>query len=354
MVLVDKIYLINGKHRHNSVKRNYLSVKKITGNNQTFKILYCEICDKFICPLDIYEEKYKNRINNKLFINPSKDTLIEDTSFIATNLKNKCINKLECFNKEHIGHNLCEKNIIYDNQTVNTIYCLDCDSYGLNPKHYHNIKNNKKLDDEIIESELNLKPESNLTDSIEFLIKINSFRCDSKNHNIEEIKAIVRVYNKKHNQLEDIEINAFYCKNCKLYYIYDSQYKKLLSYGIPICPIHEEIKFFDKGIGFDRFKTESLLRQFGYNVGLTDNLSQKSRQKLLGLILKENLMSKTEILSHLNFLVNSRSGQSKMKNAITKWNEDINYVTTLHVNKKRTVRIRAFRKYITKKRGIYK
>ena len=57
-------------------------------------------------------------------------------------------------------------------------------------------------------------------------------------------------------------------------------------------------------------------------------------------------MSKHEILSHLNFLSNSRKKIKEMSLAIEKWNEDILFVSKLKINSPRQVKIGAFRKYI--------
>lgn len=346
MAVVEKIYLIENKHRHNGVKNEYLHVKNITGGSINFKVLYCDICKKYICSRIRYENEYKNKIDSKIFAIPNKDTFIKDTSIKIESLNNILLNDISSFKKEHAEHNICERSLKYKGENFELSYCKDCDSYGTETIYYHNIINNRKLDDDytILEGDYEeyLKHFDNV---IEFLIRINTFRCNVRKHNIEEIIAVVNVFNKKNNSMEEVEVNAFYCRNCNLYYIYENEYTLLLKKGIPICPIHEELKYFNKSNNFDSYNTESILRQFGYNVNAQENLSANERHKIIEIILNNGIMSKNEIISHLNFLTNSRKNQANMFNAISKWNDDIKFVHTIKTENRRVVKIGAIRKF---------
>lgn len=346
MALVDNVYLIEDKHTHSSVKKEYLHVKKITGKNLTFKVLFCDICKKYMCPVDIYNSKYKGLINDKLFIEPNENTFINDTSFIADSLEGKCLNDITSFCKEHLQHCICERIILYKGIKLNLAYCKDCDAYGIEKEYINNILVNKDLNESY--TKLNINPENNLSDSIEFLIKINSFRCNTRKHDIEDIIAIVNVFDKKNNEVKKIEVSAFYCRDCKLYFIFENEYNKILNNGIPICPIHEELKYFNKTNSFDSYNTESMLRQFGYNVSAQEDLSTSERHKIIEFILNNGFMTKNEILSHLTFLSNSRKNQPNMLVAVSKWNDDIAFVNTFKNANNRVIKVGAFRKYIRK------
>lgn len=346
MALVEKVYLINNKHRHNGVKNEYLHVKNITGGNISFKVLYCDICKKYICPIKKYENEYKGKIDNKIFVIPNDDTFVKDTSIKVESLNNILLNEISSFKKEHADHNTCERILTYKGENFELIFCKDCDSYGTKSNYYNNIINNRKLDYVYNSLESTFEEQSEHIDNvIEFLIRISSFRCNVRKHNIEEIVAVVNVFNKKTNNLEEVEVNAFYCRNCNLYYIYESEYTLLLKRGIPICPIHEELRYFNKSNDFDSYNTESILRQFGYNVNAQENLSLEERHKILEIILNNSIMSKNEIISHLNFLINSRKNQINMFNAISKWNDDIKFVHTFKIENRRVVKIGAIKKF---------
>ena len=96
MALVDKIYLVDEKHRHSSVKNEYLHVKIVTGNNMQFKVLYCDICKKYMFPRNKFEMDYKEKINDNMFVMADGKTFITDTSFKSEELGNIIINKF-CF-----------------------------------------------------------------------------------------------------------------------------------------------------------------------------------------------------------------------------------------------------------------
>ena len=46
MALVEKVYLINEKHKHNSVKSKYLSVKRVTCDKISVRVLDHNICER--------------------------------------------------------------------------------------------------------------------------------------------------------------------------------------------------------------------------------------------------------------------------------------------------------------------
>lgn len=338
MGYVERIYLIDKKHRHNSVKSDYLHVKRIEGKNYTFKVQYCDICKKYFCPISKYEKEYKGKIKDDIFL--YKKDYIEDTSFITKDLNNICLNIDEVFYIEHMNHNIVERTLAYKNENFKAPYCKDCDAYGTTLQFYNNIKNGRKLND----SYYTFEKTSNDNMNIEFLIRINTFRCNARNHNLEEVIAVVNVYDKKHDLIKAIEARGFYCTNCKLYYIYEEEYKKIIRYGIPICPIYEEKKYFSQLGDFGNYNTESLLRQFGYNVNAQENLSLLERQKIIQLVYENGFMTKSEIMSHLSFLINSRKYLSNMENAVSKWREDLAFTSRLKNTTCRKVTVTAFRK----------
>ena len=48
----------------------------------------------------------------------------------------------------------------------------------------------------------------------------------------------------------------------------------------------------------------------------------KSRQKILGIIIDNKILSKSEIISYLDFFINQRLSLDNMKDAVAKWKED--------------------------------
>lgn len=71
---------------------------------------------------------------------------------------------------------------------------------------------------------------------------------------------------------------------------------------------------------------ESILMQYGYNVSQTKGLSFVKRQKILAVIIDNKVLSKSEIISYLDFFIRQRSGMSNMELAISKWEADREFV----------------------------
>ena len=72
---------------------------------------------------------------------------------------------------------------------------------------------------------------------------------------------------------------------------------------------------------------ESILKQYGYNVSKTEDLSDTVRQKILAVLIDNHIVTKNDIISYLDFFVSQRRYQSKYEQAISKWEEDREFVT---------------------------
>lgn len=94
-----------------------------------------------------------------------------------------------------------------------------------------------------------------------------------------------------------------------------------------LCRITDE-KNYMKGAYVNGMKLaqESMLMQYGYNVSQTEDLSALRRQKILAVIIDNRIMSKSEIISYLDFFISQRSKRSNMEIAISKWEADREFV----------------------------
>lgn len=70
---------------------------------------------------------------------------------------------------------------------------------------------------------------------------------------------------------------------------------------------------------------ESVLMQFGYSVSQTEGLSETRRQKILSVLVDNNILSKSEIISYLDFFISQRQND-KYAIAVSKWTNDRNYI----------------------------
>lgn len=71
---------------------------------------------------------------------------------------------------------------------------------------------------------------------------------------------------------------------------------------------------------------ESRLHRYGYNVSSVKGLTSKQREVILSCIIDNKIMSKTEICSHLDYLIKRSSNVARLQEALTKWENDRRFV----------------------------
>ena len=281
---------IEGKTRlvSRSTKLNILPEKF---DNDRFEDLYLlfPVGKKFVQKKALYEiETSKNYINDDIF------------DFI----KNNCISCLIFENEERIypKRNITHTKINNMTQNVNRINNKD------------KIENNK----------------------VSFLVRSQLKTCVSKKHNLNSIIVEIQVIDKNGN-INNIEVNGFYCNDCKLYFILESEYERIRKKGTPLCQIFEEFKYFNNISNKFDLNYESILYSFGYNVNSQNNLSDKQRFKILTFIIDNGILSKAEVISYLTYFINMRIGRKEYQNAINKWKNDIkllNSYKSIKIDKK--------------------
>lgn len=175
-----------------------------------------------------------------------------------------------------------------------------------------------------------LKKENN---KISFLVRSQLKSCVSKNHSLDSIVVEIQVID-TNGTIKNVEVNGFYCNDCKLYYILESEYERIRRKGTPLCQIFEEIKYLNNISNKFDLNYESILYSFGYNVNAQNNLSDKQRFKILTFIIDNGILSKSEVISYLNYFINMRIGRKEYQNAISKWKTDINVL-----NKYKSIKI---------------
>lgn len=159
-----------------------------------------------------------------------------------------------------------------------------------------------------------------------FVIRCNVFHCTHESHKIKDIVALIDIIDdngKKHVE----KIPAGYCTECNLFFILESTFEYLKKKGMLLCRL-TDIKNFNKTshMNGEKLAHESLLMQYGYSVSQINNLSEERRKKILAVIIDDKILSKSEIISYLDFFINQRLSISNMETAITKWTEDRDFV----------------------------
>ena len=117
----------------------------------------------------------------------------------------------------------------------------------------------------------------------------------------------------------------------------DSFKKKMEKFEntIPVCRVSDEKNYLkSSSINGMRLANESILMQYGYNVGQGEALSQTVRHKILANLVDYHILSKSEIISYLDFFISQRQSQAKYYIAINKWEKDRDFIENYKIGKR--------------------
>ncbi len=160
----------------------------------------------------------------------------------------------------------------------------------------------------------------------DFVVRRAVFKCMHAKHEVIDLTAAVKIVNDD-GKGKLVKVAAGYCKKCKIYFIMESTYQKIRNMGIVVCRISDEKSYLKNPyINGMRLANESILMQFGYTVSQVEGLSSTKRQKILAVIIDNHILTKTEIISYLDFFINQRKYQSRFELAISKWEADREFV----------------------------
>ena len=109
-----------------------------------------------------------------------------------------------------------------------------------------------------------------------------------------------------------------------MYFILESTYQMLKNKGTPLCRVSDEKAYLMGSTFINGMKlaSESLLMQYGYNVSQQEGLTETRRHKILALLIDNKIMTKSEIISYIDFFISQRQGRSMYEVAIHKWSTD--------------------------------
>lgn len=160
----------------------------------------------------------------------------------------------------------------------------------------------------------------------DFVVRRAVFKCMHNNHKIENLVAAVNIIDNK-NEERLVKVSAGYCRTCNTYFVMESSYDNLKRMGIPLCRMSDEKTYLKNySVNGMILAQESILMQYGYNVSQTEGLSSSRRQKILAVLIDKGILSKSEIISYLDFFISQRESQSKYQIAISKWEMDREFV----------------------------
>lgn len=176
----------------------------------------------------------------------------------------------------------------------------------------------------------------------DFVVKGNIFRCNS-NHSIEQVQAFVDVMT-SNGEIVTEKVTAGYCRTCKCYFILEVDFNNLRGKGVLLCQLLTYDAYIKKGFAImsgEELKPESLLHQSGYNVSASEDLSTQQRQEILKLVVDNGLYTVSGICSHLDWLIsrNKKITNRDMSEAIAKWTEDRQFISSYKSESQRVVGI---------------
>lgn len=192
-------------------------------------------------------------------------------------------------------------------------------------KNFVNIKNNKsqeKIQSLIVQNSKKENDENELYVEVLFN-KIHSCKKSQSNNkliNIENKNVKFDTINLFTGTKEII--NVFQCNNCGKYWISSS---KLSEYTKKFYMPNFKVKL--PQMNPEEWKQHSLLNMFGYNVQHGD-MPASRRRAIIDYMLDNKVMGADEIISLLQFNIKLRYNSNNLKEAVKKWQSDIDYIYT--------------------------
>ena len=192
----------------------------------------------------------------------------------------------------------------------------------LNYEYEHNAKTQNKTKGQkttkVIKQTVQVK---------DFVVRRSVFKCMHKDHSLQNVDAVISLVTNKGETI-NTTVSAGYCPECNAYFIMESTYQMLKNRGTPLCRVSDE-KAYLQGISYVngmKLANESLLMQYGYNVSQQEGLTETRRHKILAVLIDNKIMTKSEIISYLDFFISQRQGRSMYEVAIHKWSTDRDFV----------------------------
>ena len=133
-----------------------------------------------------------------------------------------------------------------------------------------------------------------------------------------------------------VYIDVYYSKLNDEYFINSDSYELYTRrYGLPYVKIISDE--YSGGFDYDDLRQQSELSLYGYSVGKNSGLTSSGRQRLLQQLLDNHFMTKSQIINHLEWLINTHKYRESMRDACDCWKEDLMYVHQCKINTQRAV-----------------
>lgn len=160
--------------------------------------------------------------------------------------------------------------------------------------------------------------------------------CNQRKHVTTSAKGILF---KGHTvPFEPVEINIQYCYACKEYFISEAQFKLYkkkhpLLLGNFMFTDSLETRKFSGGIQ----NKESKLHLNGYNVNINNKSSDIDRRRILAYVIEKDILDKSYVAYYLSMFIERSKTRKNFKTAISKWENDLDWVNKYNFDSQRPV-----------------
>lgn len=156
------------------------------------------------------------------------------------------------------------------------------------------------------------------------IILSNTLKC-STNHKTKDLIAKIPVLNED-GEISYLKINASYCFECNRFTILKDDFCSIRD--IIMCKVIDETVEYQNNneSEFDIEQKKSILTQYGYNVQTKKGLSEQQRHIILSSLIEAHILTRREVIDHINTLIERGSKIPNWKTATQKWKDDKQFV----------------------------
>lgn len=155
--------------------------------------------------------------------------------------------------------------------------------------------------------------------------------CIYQNHHLADVEARIPII-KRDSSIDYISRSISYCKECNQYIMLKGTFNDIND--VIACRVIDNTTVLNLPANYKSENDEieikqkqSILYQYGYNVKTKENLSDKQRHLILSMVVESNILTRTQIISHLDTLIERGNKIPNWKDATIKWKQDRHYIS---------------------------
>lgn len=275
--------------------------------------------DETLFKLSAYQ-KFDREIVEILAIVNGKEKYIRVLTAVTEEDKRKCTaNELLFREAETTGCELLGR-IAHDqlNEFLSKIGTIKIHNYKVWPEQKYHLNGFTKFSDPGRIQDITIMSQKNLVrDSDEY----------------EMVTALVYCANRE----EPVYVDVYYSQRQDRYFINDESYRMYSArYGLPYFRLVPGE--YDGDMDYGNLRQYSELNLYGYTVAKTSGMTSGARQRLLQQLMDNGLMSKHQIVNHLEWLIHRQSGRITMEDACDCWREDLQFVNNYKIQNQLKIR----------------